>query len=202
MSEEKATAPKEVVQEALEVTWTLKGHLKSLQIAYLRVGALLVRVRDQKLYEALKHPDMEDYAEKRLKLRRASLFRYLQVYDWVAQYHHEWLEAKPPGVIPDLADATDLIWVEEELRKPDLDPKRKTALETLRTKALDGSLRDGEVAAFRRGGKNQDSLQSFLYRLRALRRRGARLVNMPSEAIADMDAAIAVVAKQAGDKSA
>ena len=49
-------APKTAVQEALEVTWVLKGHLKSLQIAYLRVGALLARVRDQKLYAALKHP--------------------------------------------------------------------------------------------------------------------------------------------------
>ena len=29
------------VQEALEVTWTLKGHLKNAQIAYIRVGLLL-----------------------------------------------------------------------------------------------------------------------------------------------------------------
>jgi hypothetical protein len=61
-------APREVVQEALQVTWVLKGHLKNAQIGYIRVGALLVQVRDKKLYIALGHADLEDYADKRLQL--------------------------------------------------------------------------------------------------------------------------------------
>ena len=36
------TGKKAVVQKALEVIWVLKGHLKNAQIAYLRVGALLM----------------------------------------------------------------------------------------------------------------------------------------------------------------
>jgi transposase len=70
---EPPTAQQAVVQEALEVTWTLKGHLKNAQVAYLRVGVLLAKVRDKKLYAALHHPDMESYAAERLHLARASL---------------------------------------------------------------------------------------------------------------------------------
>ena len=188
-----AANPNPIVQEALEVTWTLKGHLKSARIAYIRVGALLARVRDKMLYAALHHPDMESYAQERLRLGRASLYRYLQVYDWIARSHKEWLAPKPQGFIPDLADATDLIWIEEELAKSDLDPKRKAALEDLQKKGLEGRLRDGEVAAFRRQGRDEDSLKAFLSRLRALRLRGARLADMPPDAISDLDAAIASI---------
>jgi hypothetical protein len=195
-----AAATKPEVQEALEVTWTLKGHLKNAQIAYLRVGALLAQVRDKKMYAALGHADMENYAQERLRLGRASLYRYLQVYDWVSRYHKEWLAPKPQGFIPDLADATDLIWIEEELGKTDIDPARKTALEGLRDKALDGSLRDGEVAQFRRQGQKQDSLKSFLSQLRLLRRRGAHLAKMPPQAIADLDDAIETIGKTLGVK--
>ena len=70
------------VQEALQVTWVLKGQLKSIQLSYLRAGKLLAYVRDNKLYDALHHKDIESYAEERLRLRRASLYRYLQIYEW------------------------------------------------------------------------------------------------------------------------
>ena len=93
---QKAPAPNPA-QEALQVTWLLKGKLKSAQMAYLRIGQLLAQVRDQKLYEDLHHEDMEDYADVRLNLGRASLFRYLQVYDWAVASHPEWLQPKPPG---------------------------------------------------------------------------------------------------------
>ena len=184
------TAPKDVVQEALEITWTLKGHLKNAQISYIRVGTLLAKVRDQKLYEALKHPDMESYAKQRLRLGRASLYRYLQVHDWVQQFHKEWLEPKPKGFIPDLTDAADLIWIEHELTQPDLDPKRRAALEDLRARGLAGELKDGEVAAFRRAGNPDGGLKSFLSSLCSLRQRGAGLEKMPRDALSDLDAAI------------
>jgi hypothetical protein len=181
-------------QTALEVTWTLKRHLKNEQIAYIRVGSLLARVRDEKLYAALHHPDIESYAAERLHLARASLYRYLQVRDWIAQFHKEWLEPKPAGVIPDLADVSDLIWIENELAKHGLAPAKRAALEELRRKALDGSLRAGELAAYRRQGHHSvDSLRAFLSRLRALRRYGTKLQKMPPEVLADLDAAIEVL---------
>ncbi len=54
-------APKAVVQEALQVTWLLKGNLKNAQLAYLWVGTLLAQVRDKQLCAALGHTDLEDY---------------------------------------------------------------------------------------------------------------------------------------------
>ena len=188
-------APQPAVQEALEVTWTLKGHLKNAQIAYIRVGSLLARVRDEKMYAVLGHADMEAYALQRLRMGRAALYRYLQVHDWIARYHKEWLVPRPTGFIPNLTDVTDLIWVEEELAKPGLDAKRRAVLEDLRKRGLDGTLREGEVDAFRRHGRGGDSLKSFLSGLRLLRRRGARLANMPAAAISDLDAAIDAVSK-------
>lgn len=52
-----------LVQEALQITWLLKGGLKNVQIAYIRVCKLLADVRDRKLWAELKHPDIEHYAE-------------------------------------------------------------------------------------------------------------------------------------------
>jgi len=185
-----------LVQEALQVTWLLKGGLKNVQLAYIRVGKLLAQVRDRKLWEALKHLDIESYAEQRLQLKRASLYRYLQVHDWMAQCHKTWLEPHPKGFIPELTDATDLMWIETELARKDLTPEKKAGLEKLQKKGLDGSLKDGELDRWRRQGRGTDtSMKSFLSKLRLLRRRGARLADMPPEAIADLDAAINVIDK-------
>ncbi len=196
-----ATAPRPVAkaktaaQEALEITWVLKGHLKNAQIAYLRVGALLSQVRDKKLYAALDHKDMESYAAERLRLGKTSMYRYLQAYDWVCKFHPEWLEPKPAGFIPDLADVADLIRIEEELARPDLAPGTKAALNELRQKGLDGRLREGELAKLQRQGRGGgQGLKSFLSRLRLLRQQGARVKDMPAEVIADLDAAIAILA--------
>ena len=184
---------KTAVQEALEVTWVLKGHLKNMQIAYIRVGVLLAKVRDKKLYAELKHPDMESYAQERLQLGRASLYRYLQVHDWIGQYHKAWLEPKPKGFIPNLSDATDLIWVEEELARKGLDSKRKAGLKDLQKKALEGKLTEGEVDAFRRKRGGEDGLKSFLSKLKVLRMRGSQLASMPDEATSHLDAAIDII---------
>jgi len=74
-------------QRANQITYFLTGDLKRIQVAYLRVGAKLAMIRDEKLYRALKYDSLEDYAEKRLRLGRASLYRYLQIYEWVRKSH-------------------------------------------------------------------------------------------------------------------
>jgi hypothetical protein len=191
-----AKAPKEIVQQALQVTWQLKGQLKNIQLAYIRAGAMLVKVRDERLYAALGHPDLESYAQERLQLGRSSLYRYLRVYDWIAQRHPEWLAPKVKGGIPPLDDAENLIWIEEELAKKGLRSERKKALEELKAKALDGRLTDVEMAAFRRRNtESDDAVKSFLSRLRLLRRRGAELDKVPPEVLADLDAAITALSK-------
>jgi hypothetical protein len=53
----------------------------------LRVAALLAKVRDERLFAALKHPSIEESAAKRLGLQRASVYRYLQIYDWAREFH-------------------------------------------------------------------------------------------------------------------
>ncbi len=193
MAAKKTKSPLQVkVQNALQTTWLLKGHLKNAQIAYIRVGVGLAKVRDEKLYEVLKHPDIEDYAAKRLNLGRASLYRYLQVHDWIAQYHKEWLLPKPQGFIPDLADVADLIWIEKELAKKSLKNEKKATLETLREKALSGELRKGDLGRVRKSGRQtaDDSLRAFLSKLRALRRNAAQIKSMPPKVVSDMDSAI------------
>jgi hypothetical protein len=187
------SAKQKIVQEALQTTWLLKGKLKSAQIAYLKIAELLIRVRDQNLYAELKHPTLEDYAEKRLNLRRAS--RYLHVYEWVKEFHPAWLADKPQGFIPELSDVNDLIWIEQKLKEKGLTPRARSELEALRDKALSGQLKDYELAAWQRKGSRakEDVVKKFLSSTRALRRRGAKLDQIPAEAIAHLDAAIKLI---------
>jgi len=197
MAEKKAKSPLQIkVQNALQTTWLLKGHLKNAQIAYIRVGVGLAKMRDEKLYVALKHPDIEDYAAKRLNLGRASLYRYLQVHDWIVEHHKEWLEPKPKGFIPDLADVADLIWIERSLKeRKNLTKENRASLEVLRKKSFSGELRKGELERVRRQRRKptDDSLRSFLAKLRLLRSNGAKLKAMPPEVIAEMDSAIGIL---------
>jgi hypothetical protein len=74
-------------QIAIRVTYVLKGHLKNARIAYVRAAVLLARVRDEKLWRALRHPTIEDYAQRRLGLRRTALYQYLRIHDWLRDYH-------------------------------------------------------------------------------------------------------------------
>lgn len=183
-----------LIQTALQTTWLLKGTLKNARLSYIRVGVLLAKVRDEKLYVHLKHPDMFDYAEKRLHLGRTSLYQYLQVHDWIVKSHPEWLQPKPKGFIPDLSDAADLIWIETELARKDLDPKKRAILEALQKKALEGRLRQGELDPLRkREHTGKDGLKSFLSKLKFLRMRGAELANMPAQIIELLDTAIGIL---------
>src|SRR6266699_3002155 len=79
--------PPSPAQRAVQITFVLKGHLKNVQVAYIRVAALLAKVRDEKLYRALGHATMDDYAAARLGLQHAQLYRYLAVYDWIREFH-------------------------------------------------------------------------------------------------------------------
>ena len=68
--------PLSPAQRANQITFVLKGHLKNVQLSYLRVGAGLAQIRDQRLYAALKYDSLESYARARLGLGRAAVYRY------------------------------------------------------------------------------------------------------------------------------
>ena len=187
-------AAKSPVQEALRITWRLKGDIKRIQLQYIRAGVLLADVRDRKLYAELKHPDMESYAEARLDLGRSSLYMYLKVHDWICRRHKEWLEPKPKGFIPQLTDANDLMWIEDELDRKDLKPETRAELEALQKKAMEGKLRQRDLSKFRRHpGGIASGLKSFLSKLRFLRMRGDALASMPPEVITHLDTAIEIL---------
>ena len=188
------TAKQIAANKANQTTWLLKGTLKNAQLSVIRVGKLLTLVRDEKMWQTLGHPDMEDYAEKRLQLGRASLYRYMQTYDWVLKNHPAWAAPKPQGFIPELNDIVDLMTIETELAKKDLTDKTKTVLEELKIKALSGNLKKGEVAKLRAQRKTiKDSLATFTSSLRNLRYKGAKLATMPPEVITHLDAAIEIL---------
>jgi hypothetical protein len=185
------------VQEALQITWLLKGKLKSAQIAYLRIGELLVQVRDKKLYAELKHADMEEYARERLNLSRSTFYRYLQAYDWVKKSHPEWLEKKPKGFIPDLSDIGDMVWMEDQLKRKTLATGERKGLEDLMKKAQAGELHQGQLAEFRKNkGKTPDILQTYLEKFRDFRTRCTKVTVMPPEVIRCLDNAIEILKNQ------
>jgi hypothetical protein len=181
-------------QVASQLTCELQGHLKNVQLAYLRVAKMLAEIRDRKRYADLDFKDMETYAEKRLHLGRSSLYAYLKVYEWVKRCHPAWLEDHPKGFIPNLCNAVDLMWIEEELAKKDLDPDREKTLTALQKKAEDGQLEKKELKAVqRRNTKPSNGLRLFLSALRALRKRGAKLTFVPAEVIQLLDQAIGIL---------
>jgi hypothetical protein len=95
-------------QKAWQVTWQLMGELKRMQRAYLRVGAMLVEVRDRKYYADLNHPDIESYAAQRLHLAKTSLYKYLNVYDSTLHRVRERIAALDPA-IPDAVEQLDAL---------------------------------------------------------------------------------------------
>lgn len=177
--------------KVLKITWLLKGQLKNQQLSYLRIAKMLAEVRDEKLYTHMNHTDMESYAWDHLNhLSDTSLHRYLHIYDWVKTHYPAWLEEKPKGHIPDLSDIDDLEWIEEQLGRKGLDEKKEKALKELRAKALDGSLVQSELRAFRKSGRKSSSgLQAFLSALLALIRRGKNLAAMPQAVMGHLEAA-------------
>jgi hypothetical protein len=185
-------------QIASRLTWKLKGELKNLQKSYLRVAEQLVRVRDERLWAEMKnpkHPDIEDYAQKRLGLKRASLYRYLTAYDWISKNHPEWLKTGFTGTIPDMTDILDLIWIDKELTKEDLADGKKTALAALQKKAEAGDLKKGELGKLRKkvNRRSDESLKSVLSELRSLRKAVEKLAVKPDGLVADLDHAIGLV---------
>jgi hypothetical protein len=187
-------APANSLEEALLLTDYLKRSLQTVRTAYLQVGELLDQVREKKLFAAMGHPDLESYALERLRLGQASLYRYLQIYDWVKANHPDWLHPGPKTFIPDLSDVLDLISIKKELKRTDLTPAKRGALEGLGVKALKGELKKSELAAYRVQGRTMtDGLKAFLSSFRLMRKRAARLSKMPPEAIAKMDETIAII---------
>ena len=180
-------------QRAVQVTFVLKGHLKNVQVAYIRVAALLAKVRDEKLYRALGRASLDDYAGARLGLQHAQLYRYLAVYDWIREFHRPWLERRPRGFIPELSDAQALMWIEHRLADPHLGDVLRKELERLRAKALAGRLTRREFEDVRRQGHaSTPPLRAVLRALRVVRR---RLASVPggSGLLAKLDALIADV---------
>jgi len=65
------------------LTFALKGHLRTSRSRISGSLPELARFRDEKLWAALKHKSLE-LASEDLGLGHASLYHYLQVYDWRA----------------------------------------------------------------------------------------------------------------------
>jgi hypothetical protein len=175
-------------QRANQITFVLKGDLKNVQISYLRAGSRLAKMRDEKLYRALKYKTIEDYAKEELGLKRSSVFRYLQIYDWVWTSHRGWLAKHPKGFIPELTDAGELMWIEEALENLHLGAETRAALEAMRKKALAGKLTQDEFEEFRRQGEQRhDTLGAIAASLRSIRRRATALGDFPPAALRELD---------------
>lgn len=157
------------------------------------------------MFTTLGHPGIEDYAEKRLNLGRASLYQYISVYDWVKTSHAEWLIKHPKGFIPDLSDVADLMWIEKKLADKTLNSETRVRLQELRTKGLTGKLRQRDLRDFRKKSEPQvNALKLYLTALFGIRRRGMKLRDMPEEAITKLTGAIEIIqnalaVKKAGD---
>jgi hypothetical protein len=190
----KAISP---AQEALQVTFVLKGNLKRAQLMYLFIAKGLANVRDRSLYAALGHKDMEDYAHQRLDLGRSSLFNYLRIYDWVSKSHPEWLGKNVKGRIPDLTDVGDLMWIEGALQHTELAPAKRTLLEGLRKKAVAGTLLQSELKTFRESEKPaKDLFVGFLTALRGVHKKAAGIAGMPPEVVSHLEAAINLIGNE------
>ncbi|MGH7805990.1 MAG: hypothetical protein ACREQJ_16700 [Candidatus Binatia bacterium] len=187
-----ARKPPSPAQRANEITFLLKGDLKNKQLSFLRVGRRLAQIRDGRFFAALKFASMEDYAAKRLKLGRASMYRYLQVHDWVREFHPRWLANKPKGFIPELSDVLALMSIDRWLTEPGLDAKRRKALESAQRKALAGELskREFEALVPRRPAR-EDSLRAIMASLRTVAKRARRLPGIAEDLVRGLDELVA-----------
>ena len=163
--------PLSPAQRANNITYFLKGDLKNLRTDYLHAGSKLAQIRDEKLFRALKYANMEEYAEKRLGMRRAALYRYLQIY-WAKRRHPGWLAKHPKGFIPELSDANGLKWIEDRLDDEHVGPETRKELDDFR----------------HRGEKRHDSLGAVAASFQAARRRLAALPDVAPSLIAEIDA--------------
>ena len=137
---------------------------------------------------------MEDYAQQRLGLERATLYHYLQVHEWLKRDHPAWLAAKPKGFIPSLTGASALMWIEQKLHGRGLSAAARKDLAAMRAQAMRGALTDDEFRALRaRLRGDAEPLRAMLSRLRSLRREVGRISNWPAAASAALEDAIRAV---------
>ena len=141
---------------------------------------------------------MIDYAAKQLRLSPKSLYRYLQVYDWVLKNHPSWLKPKTKDKIPDLNDVVDLIGIDKDLANKRLAPKKKEALEALKEKAEKGDLKKGELGALRKRTNNstKDATAGIVRILRTARRRLKALKTSDPEWVVQLDKLIGMIENQ------
>ena len=174
---------------AEQITEFLKSALQTERIAYLVVGRILAQVRDEKVFAKLNYPDLASYGRERLELCRATLYQYLEIFDWVAAHHPEWLDPAPGTFIPELNDVDDLKWMETKLSRPGMSKNARANLLELREKALNGTLAKSELRAFRgqTKGKVKDKRATFLAHMKALRKEGAAISGLPSEILTGLD---------------
>jgi hypothetical protein len=186
-----ATKTSSRAQIAAQVTFLLKGHLKNARVAYIRAAVGLARVRDEKLWQALKYRSLVDYAAKQLRLQESTLYKYLQVHDWLKKAHPSWLAPRPKGFIPELSDVESLQWIEKRIDDEKLDAELRKDLAAARKQALDGTLTYREFVALRaRARKKLSPLRSLLKRTRSLKQAASRIAKVPAGALGAYDDAI------------
>lgn len=193
----KRSPAQEAVHEAGMITGQLVAKLKNATTAFLDIGALLVQVRDRKLYEPLHDADLEAYAARHLDLGRSSLYGYIRVYEWVKRKHPEWLVRPLKGRVPNLTAISDLIWIDEELAKKDLKPEKKSTLVALEEKALDGKLSRSELQAMRKRSRGaKEGVQVAIRYLQLARRQVTKSANPLPLALEHIDAAVNALKNQ------
>ena len=191
--------PLSPAQIAHQLTWPLEGWIKRIQIMYVLVGIQLAKIRDGQHWKALRHPTIEDWAQKRLGLGRAALYHYLQVHDWLKREHPAWLRPKPKGFIPHLTGASALMWIEQQLRRRGLTEEARKDLAAMRAQAMRGTLTDDEFRDLRgRIRGTTDPLRAMLARLKSLRREAGGVAGFPDGASDALDEAIRALERSLG----
>jgi hypothetical protein len=186
-------------QIAHRLTWQLEGYIKRIQLMYILAGVQLAKIRDEQHWKALRHPTIEDWAQKRLGLSRAALYHYLQVHDWLKRDHPAWLAPKPKGFIPPLTGASALMWIEKKLRVRGLSESLRKDLAAMRAQALRGTLTDDEFRALRARVRGEvEPLRAMLARLKSLRRETGGVTDFPADAREALDEAIRAVERALG----
>jgi hypothetical protein len=181
-------------EEALRITREIKRTLKDLVLGHIHVGRLLARMRDETLYTALGYQTLEQYAKDRFGFESSTLYKHIKAYEWVRANRPDWLTANPKGMIPDYNDIKDLAWINEQLQKPKLANATRADLETLKTKAFEGKLRQKDLEAYKRAGNTRkEGRKAVISAARALRKRCAALADMPAEVLTHLDAVIALL---------
>ena len=176
-------------QIAHQVTWRLEGDIKRNRLSSLSISVQLARVRDEKLWSLLDFDSIEKWAFERLGMSRSTLYRYLQMHDWVKQRHPKWLAPKVRGFIPDLSDVAILRAIETQLDRA-LTPERRKVFQALYAKALEGKLTPEEYKHALGGRPPNPPIRAFFTSLRAMHARAKRIAGLPSDIERDLAAIV------------